>query len=86
MTIDSPAFEAARRALSEEWPRPATFIGGGGSIPVAGYFKSILEIDSLLIGFGNDDDQVHSPNGKFDVSSFHRGIRAWARILDALAG
>ena len=84
MSTDDPAFEAARQALSDEWPNPAAFIGSGGSIPIAGYFQSILGIESMLIGFGKDDDQIHSPNEKYDLESFHKGIRSWARILAAL--
>ena len=85
MATDHPAFEAARRALSDEWPEEAAYIGSGGSIPVAGHFKRLLGTDSMLIGFGKDDDQIHSPNEKYDVESFHKGIRSWARILDAVS-
>jgi acetylornithine deacetylase/succinyl-diaminopimelate desuccinylase-like protein len=84
MSTEDPAFEKARVALSAEWPNEAAFIGSGGSIPIAGYFKTILGLDSMLIGFGRDDDLIHSPNEKYDLRSFHKGIRSWARVLDAL--
>jgi len=84
MSTDNPAFEKARGALSNEWPKEAAFVGGGGSIPIAGYFMDILGLDSMLIGFGLDDDQLHSPNEKYDLRSFHKGTRSWARILDAV--
>ena len=85
MDISDPAFEAARRALGQEWPRPAAFIGGGGSIPIAGWFKTILGLDSLLIGFARLDNRVHSPNEKYDLESFHKGMRSWARVLAAIS-
>ncbi|MCV2889161.1 M20/M25/M40 family metallo-hydrolase [Ruegeria aquimaris] len=84
MNIARPEMEAARSALSDEWGREAVFTGMGGSIPVVGFFKSILGLDSMLVGYANEDDAIHSPNEKYDVQSFHKGIRSWARILDAL--
>jgi len=84
MALDNPAFELARGALSDEWPREAAYVGSGGSIPIAGYFKTILDMDALLIGFGLDDDAIHSPNEKYDLRSFHKGTRSWARVLAAL--
>jgi acetylornithine deacetylase/succinyl-diaminopimelate desuccinylase-like protein len=85
MSTGHPAFEAARDALSAEWGIEAAYVGAGGSIPIAGYFQTVLGMDSLLTGFAKDDDRIHSPNEKYDLSSFHRGSRAWARILGALA-
>ena len=84
MNITRPEFEAARAALSDEWNREAVFVGMGGSIPIAGFFKTILGLDSMLIGYANDDDQIHSPNEKYDLKSFHKGMRSWARVLEAL--
>jgi acetylornithine deacetylase/succinyl-diaminopimelate desuccinylase-like protein len=85
MSTTHPAFDKARKALSDEWPNAAAYVGCGGSIPIAGHFKKILNMDAMLIGFGKDDDAIHSPNEKYDLSSFRKGIRSWARILHELA-
>jgi len=86
MATDSAEFEQARLALSDEWPDAAAFVGCGGSIPIAGHFQRITGVSPMLIGFAKDDDAIHSPNEKYDLDSFHKGIRSWARILDAVSG
>ncbi len=85
LPYDMPVLKKAKDALSAEWERDAVVIGSGGSIPIVGDFKRTLGLDTLLVGFGLDDDRVHSPNEKYDLTSFHKGIRSWARILTALA-
>jgi acetylornithine deacetylase/succinyl-diaminopimelate desuccinylase-like protein len=85
VSYDNPALAKARTALTEEWGKKAVAIGSGGSIPIVGDFKNILGMDTLLVGFALDDDRVHSPNEKYDLTSFHKGTRSWARILAALA-
>src|SRR6185312_3174570 len=85
LSFENPALNKARNVLGEEWGKKAVTVGAGGSIPIGADFKSVLGMDSLLVGFALDDDRVHSPTEKFDLTCFHKGIRSWARILAALA-
>jgi acetylornithine deacetylase/succinyl-diaminopimelate desuccinylase-like protein len=81
----NPAFGRAKAALTAEWGREAAYIGSGGSIPVNLLLKEKLGMDVINVGFGLANDRIHSPNEKYDLESFRRGARSWARILAALA-
>jgi acetylornithine deacetylase/succinyl-diaminopimelate desuccinylase-like protein len=82
---DSPWISAAGRALKAEWGKPAILAGEGGSIPVVESFKKHLGLDSVLVGFVRDDDALHSPNEKYDIECFHKGMRSYARFIAEVA-
>jgi acetylornithine deacetylase/succinyl-diaminopimelate desuccinylase-like protein len=80
---ENPFVAIARKILTEEYGREAVLIGSGGSIPVVESLRRILGLDTLLMGFGLADDQVHSPNEKFDLACLDHGTNAHARLLGA---
>jgi acetylornithine deacetylase/succinyl-diaminopimelate desuccinylase-like protein len=80
----NPWIRKSAAALKEEFGRETALVGSGGSIPIVLYFKDILGMDSVLVGFGLSDDAIHSPNEKYNMSSFAHGIRSWIRIIDAI--
>jgi len=82
---ESPFLEAAKAGLEQTYGKPAFLIGSGGSIPVVGSIREILGYDSLLVGFGLEDDRMHSPNEKFEVKCYHMGIRSHASIMHRFA-
>ncbi len=86
VATDSPVIAAARAALAEEYGRPAVLVGSGGSIPVVETFRRLLGMDTLLMGFGLNDDQIHGPNEKFEVRCFRHGCASHVRLLGKLAG
>lgn len=83
--IDSPHLSAATKALKKASGKQASLIKSGGSIPVAGLLKKELGIDTIFMGFGLDDDRVHSPNEKFEIECFALGCRAHVLYMDELA-
>jgi len=82
---DNPWIVKSAAALREEFRRETVLMGSGGSIPICRSFKDILGMDSVLVGFGLNDDAIHSPNEKYNLASYRRGIRSWIRIMGAIA-
>jgi succinyl-diaminopimelate desuccinylase len=82
--LDSPYVAAASRAIEQSFGRAPVFMREGGSIPVVATFKKLLGVDTLLVGWGRDDDNTHSPNEKFNLEDYHKGIKASAYLWKEL--
>ena len=82
--LDSPYMAAADRAIEHAFGRRPVFTREGGSIPIVTAFSRELKADTLLLGWGQDDDNTHSPNEKLSLADFHRGIKASARLWEEL--
>lgn len=83
---NSPYIEAASEAIKDAWGVDRVcLIREGGSIPVVQTFKDVLGLDTLLLGWGQNTDNLHSPNEHFSMADFHRGIEASARLWQKLA-
>ena len=81
---DHPLVAKAAQALAGVWGRETVYIRSGGSIPIVGEFQKRLGIPTILMGFGLPDDGLHSPNEKFSLENFHKGILATAKFLELL--
>lgn len=82
---DTPAMFAAVQALEETFGVQCRFTREGGSIPVVLLFDTVLCVPTILMGFGLNDENAHSPDEHFDLGNFHTGMRAVARYYELMA-
>ncbi|MBK9333596.1 MAG: dipeptidase [Ignavibacteria bacterium] len=83
--IDSPAIDAAVEALRLGFGKTPVFTREGGSIPVVNTFQTLLEADTILLGFGLPDENAHSPDEHLNLSNFQRGILSVAHYFNELS-
>jgi acetylornithine deacetylase/succinyl-diaminopimelate desuccinylase-like protein len=83
--VNTPGVKAAMRAVEAGFGTKPVSIRAGGTIPVVGLIKQHLGVDTLLLGWGQDDDNLHGPNEKLSIADFHRGIRSSAHLFAELA-
>lgn len=81
VSTETPAVQAAARALEGAFGRPPVYTRSGGSIPIVAGFSTSLGVPTVLMGFGLPDDNLHAPNEKFSRANFHGGIEAVIRFL-----
>jgi acetylornithine deacetylase/succinyl-diaminopimelate desuccinylase-like protein len=79
---DHPAIQIAARAFSDILQKPTVFIRSGGSIPIVGDFATHLGIPTILMGFGLPDDGLHSPNEKYSLDNYYKGIMTIAHFFE----
>jgi acetylornithine deacetylase/succinyl-diaminopimelate desuccinylase-like protein len=84
VATDSKPLAAARRAIEKACGVAPAMIKSGGSIPVAGLLKSELGLETIFMGFGLEDDRVHSPNEKFEIECWRIGARSHAMLIEEL--
>ena len=72
--VNSIAFQAASMAFEEAWGKKPVATRDGGSIPIVALFDEVLKINTVLLGFGLDSDAIHSPNEKYGIFNFIKGI------------
>ena len=72
--IDSVGYQAASKAIEETFGKSPIPVRGGGSIPICALFEKELGIKIIFMGFGLDSDNLHSPNEKFNVENYYKGI------------
>ncbi len=85
LPLESPFVAAASRAIEKSFGTAPVFIRSGGGIPVVNALATMPGVDTLLLGWGQDDDNLHSPNEKFSLADFHLGIKASCFLLDEIA-
>ena len=85
-TTDSPVLRAASKAIERATGKRPELIKSGGSIPVAGMLKDMLGLDTIFMGFGLEDDRVHSPNEKFELDCYRMGAKSHAMFIAELVG
>lgn len=78
------SLKAALRALERSWRKKPALVREGGSVPIMATFTETHGLPTILMGFGLHDDQVHAPNEKFSLSSFHGGTRSIAYLYEEL--
>ncbi len=82
--LDFYGLKAAAKAFEEVYNKDVLFAREGGSIPIVADFKKVLGVNSILMGFGQTKDALHSPNESFSLKDFHRGIQTSAKFFELL--